>query len=354
MHAPHAQDAEIICEKQGRTGLVTLNRPKALNALTLTMVRDLTAALDRWETDPEVENIVVTAAGERAFCAGGDIRQIHDCGKNGQKDAAITFWREEYQLNDRIKTYPKPYLALIDGIVMGGGVGITLHGRYRVAGDRFLFAMPEVGIGLFPDVGGSYALPRLPGMSGMWLALTGARIGRADALALGIATHGVPSSAFPAIVAALADGVDIEETLRHHAAPSEPAMPEETRVVIASCFSGESLGEILGRLDEAGFTHDFAAQAAATIRTKSPTSLALTFEQLRRGRTLDFADCMRLEYRMVSRILDGHDFYEGVRAAVIDKDQTPHWSPARLEDVSQDVVQSYFAPLAQELPLAER
>ena len=189
-------EAEILSEKRGPVGLVTLNRPKALNALTLGMVREMRRVLEAWDADPTVTRIVVKGAGEKAFCAGGDIRRLTELGLAGQTQEALAFWREEYQLNAIIKDYPKPYISLIDGIVMGGGVGLSLHGRYRVAGERYLFAMPEVAIGFFPDVGATYALPRLPGCMGRYIALTGERIKRADGMMLGLATHAVGGAAF--------------------------------------------------------------------------------------------------------------------------------------------------------------
>ena len=206
-------EPEIICERRGAVGLATLNRPQALNAITQGMVADLARALDAWEADPAITRIVVQGAGGKAFSAGGDIRMLHEAGQAGRHGDALAFWRDEYRLNIRIKRYPKPYVALIDGIVMGGGVGLSLHGDHRVAGDRFRFAMPEVGIGFFPDVGATYALPRLPGATGMYLALTGARVGPDDGGALGLATHVVPSAAFPGILDRLVDGEDVAAAL---------------------------------------------------------------------------------------------------------------------------------------------
>src|SRR5215207_1259711 len=221
------ESVEVLCEKQGEAGLITLNRPRALNALNLTMVREMRRALDAWAGDPAVTRIVVQGAGEKAFCAGGDIRQLTEDLRAGKRDEALAFWREEYQLNIRIKRYPKPYISLIDGICMGGGVGVSLHGSHRVAGDRYLFAMPEVGIGFFPDVGATYALPRLPGEVGTFLALTGERVRRADALALGLATHAVPSRSLPALLDALAAGDPVDAALA--ALAEEPGEPDLLR-----------------------------------------------------------------------------------------------------------------------------
>src|SRR3954463_1895342 len=208
-----ADEAEVICERLGAAGVITLNRPQALNAITLRMVRAMTRALEAWAEDAAVTRVIIEAAGGRAFSAGGDIRHLYDLGKAGRYDEALTFWREEYALNVRIKRYPKPYVAVIDGIVMGGGVGVSLHGSHRVASDRYVFAMPEVGIGFFPDVGATYALPRLPGRMGLYLALTGERARAADALAFGLAPHAVPSAALAEARAALIDGAPVDAAL---------------------------------------------------------------------------------------------------------------------------------------------
>lgn len=341
-----SDEPEIICETRGSAGFVRLNRPKALNALTLGMVRELAKALGAWERDPAVTRIVVTGAGEKAFCAGGDIRALHDLGKAGRQDEMLGFWREEYVLNARIQSYPKPYVALIDGIVMGGGVGVSLHGSHRVAGERYLFAMPEVGIGFFPDVGATYALPRLPDASGVYLALTGDRVGQADALALGLASHAVPSARMAELAEALTGREPVEKTLAAFAQPPGPGRLAPERAAIAACFGAPTLPEILARLEAGAAAGEaFAGKALATIRTKSPTSVAIAFEQMRRGAGLDFAEAMRTEFRIVSRIAHGHDFYEGVRAAVIDKDQAPSWRPASLEALDPDAVAAHFAPL---------
>ena len=207
------QDDDILCEVRGAAGIVTLNRPKALNAITHGMVRELAAALDSWERDPAVTRVVVKAPPGRAFSAGGDIRQLYDLHQAGRDEEALSFWREEYILNRRIKRYPKPYVALIDGMVMGGGVGVSLHGSHRVAGERYAFAMPEVGIGFFPDVGATYALPRLPDRTGFYLALTGSRVGAEEALSLGLVTHTAPSDALAQIEAALIEGEPVERAL---------------------------------------------------------------------------------------------------------------------------------------------
>jgi enoyl-CoA hydratase len=336
-------ELEILCETRGQAGVITLNRPRALNALTLGMVREMRRALDAWRTDPAVTRVVVRGAGEKAFCAGGDIRRLTELGLAGQPQEALAFWREEYQLNALIKNFPKPYISLIDGIVMGGGVGISLHGRYRVAGERYLFAMPEVGIGFFPDVGATFALPRLPGSTGLYIALTGERIKRADAMALGLATHAVNGADFDFLLDRLAAGDSVEQTLAARAIDPGAAPLSQERALIDRCFSAASVSAILDCLERDG--SEPARRMHEAIRTKSPTSLNLAFEQMRRGGELTFADAMKTEFRIVSRIFEGRDFFEGVRAVLIDKDGKPQWQPATLSAIDNAVIAGYFADL---------
>lgn len=343
------QAPEILCERRGQAGVIVLNRPRALNALTPGMVRGLAAALDAWEYDPGVKHVVVMGAGEKAFCAGGDIRLLHDWGKAGRIAEARAFWQEEYLLNLRIKTYPKPYVALIDGIVMGGGVGVSLHGSHRVAGERYRFAMPEVGIGFFPDVGATHALPRLPGATGSWLAVSGERVGQSDALALGLVTHSLPSSAFAPCLEALIAGEDVDATLARLGQNPGPAPVHERRALIDHAFSAATVEEIVARL--AASDDPYAASLIAAMAAKSPTSMKLALAQMQAGATLSFEDAVRLEYRIVSRVVLGHDFYEGVRALIIDKDQKPAWRPDRLEAVDAATIMAYLAPLSNELPV---
>jgi enoyl-CoA hydratase len=336
-------EPEIHCERRGAAGLVTLNRPQALNAITHGMVSELARALDVWERDPAVTRIVLQGAGGKAFSAGGDIRALYEAGRAGRHDEALAFWRDEYHLNIRIKRYPKPYVSLIDGIVMGGGVGVSLHGAYRVAGDRYRFAMPEVAIGFFPDVGATYALPRLPGEAGMYLALTGARVGPDDAGALGLATHVVPSSAIPDVVERLVAGEAVDAVLASATRPTEPGPIARERATIDRCFSAESVAAILARLDEAAATgSEFARTTAADMRTKAPSSMAIAFEQVRRGRDLSFEEAMATEFRIVSRVIREPDFIEGVRATIIDKDGAPRWAHAGIDEVEPGWVASHF------------
>jgi enoyl-CoA hydratase len=340
---------DILFERRGAAGLVTLNRPRALNALTHAMVRALAAQLADWAQDDAVTRVIVTAEGDRAFCAGGDIRALYDLGRAGKQDEQLVFFREEYTLNTFIKRYPKPYIALIDGLVMGGGVGISIHGSHRVAGDRYAFAMPEVGIGFFPDVGATYALPQMAGEIGTFCAVTGERLKTHDAVTAGAATHHVKSSRFPDLRDALCGTVSPDAVIAAFAEPREEGPVMQRKAAIGRLFAPERIEDILAALDaeaQSGSADaDWAAGIAAAMRTKSPTSLKIAREQMRRGRTLSFEDCMRTEFRIVSRIVYGSEFYEGIRAAIIDKDNKPAWCPAALEEVTDADIARYFAPL---------
>lgn len=346
---------EVLFERRGVAGIITLNRPQALNAVTSGMVGALTRQLSEWESDGAVTRVIITAAGDRAFSAGGDLRALFELGRAQHYQAALTYWRTEYALNALIKRYRKPYLALIDGIVMGGGAGISIHGSHRVAGDRFVFAMPEVGIGFFPDVGATWFLPRLPGELGLYLALTGHRLGAADGVLSGIATHRVASPRFPDLIEALCGNVSVDALLGAFAEPAGEGPLSARKAAIDRLFAGDSAEGILIALDVAasgeGDDADFARAAAVALRRKSPTSLKIALAQLRRGRSLDFAECMRTEFRIVSRLLLQHDLYEGIRSVIIDKDQAPHWRPSSLEAVSASEVERYFAPQSDELAL---
>ena len=349
--------AEILFERRGAAGLITLNRPQALNAVTHDMVRALRAQLDAWADDEAITRVVITAAGERAFSAGGDIRALYDLGQAGRRAEALQFWRDEYPLNATIKNYRKPYVALIDGLVMGGGVGVSVHGSHRVAGDRFQFAMPEVGIGFFPDVGATWFLPRLPGELGTFCGLTGERFNGADGCGAGIATHRIPSARFPALLDGLTGTVPVDALLAAFAEPAGEGPILARRAALDRLFAGDSVEAILVALDREAASSsadaDWAGKTAATMRVKSPLSLKLALAQVRRGRAWDFETCMRAEYRIVSRVIDGSDFYEGVRAVIVDKDNRPRWRPATLAEVSADEIERHFAPLgAEELVLA--
>ena len=340
---------DILFERRGAAGIVTLNRPKALNAVTHAMVLTLRAQLDRWADDGAVTRVIITAAGGRAFSAGGDIRALYDLGKSGRHREALQFWRDEYPLNAAIKNFRKPYVALIDGIAMGGGVGVSVHGSHRVAGDRFFFAMPEVGIGFFPDVGATWFLPRMPGELGTYCALTGERLGIDDAVAAGIATHRISSSRFGEMLEALTGTVSVDAVLAAFAEPAGQGPVVGRRTTIDRLFAGDMVENILVALDREAASGradaEWAQKTAAAMRTKSPLSLKLALAQVRRGKSWDFGTCMRMEFRIVSRVIHGHDFYEGVRAVIIDKDNQPRWQPATLPDIGEAEVERHFAPL---------
>lgn len=321
---------DILFDVRDSVARVVLNRPDALNALTLEMALALDATLRDWQDDPGVRCVLIRGQGSRAFCAGGDIRRLYD---ERDGDYPRRFYRAEYRLNARLHRFAKPYIAFLDGIVMGGGVGVSVHGSHRIATEHTMFAMPETGIGLFPDVGGSYFLSRCPGALGMYLGLTGARLGAADAIYCGIAQNVMAASDW----SALSDPGSIV------ARPTEPPTLAAHRALIDRCFDKSSVEGILAALTAEKDT--FANDTLAALRTKSPTSLKIAHRQIRAGRDLDFDDCMRMEWRMVNRVIAGHDFYEGTRAAIIDKDRAPRWQPARLEDVTDAAVAAYFAAL---------
>jgi enoyl-CoA hydratase len=350
-------DIGISFEQRGALGLVTLDRPRALNALDHPMVRAMDATLRRWIDDPTIAHVVLRSAHERAFCVGGDVRAMAELGRTGRKEEARQYWRDEYALDYLIARYPKPFASLVDGLCFGGGFGLSGHGRYRVAGERLGFAMPEVAIGLFPDVGGTFVLPRLPGWSGTWLAMTGARIGMADAVALGLYTHHIPVARWPALIDALVAGEVMETVLAREAV--RPPAPDLASLYphIDRIFAGGSVVAIVVALEKVGDGEgevaDFARLQLETIRRASPTSVHIAFQQMQRGLGLDLAGCLGLEFRLVTRLLDRPDFFEGVRALLVDKDQKPLWQPASLEEVDPAAIAALFdTPLDDELLLA--
>lgn len=340
-------DRPIIITTQGRAGRITLNRPKALHALNLEMCEAMTTAMLDWAHDPDIDCVLVDhAPNTRGFCAGGDIRILSESGRaDGKKGAE--FFAVEYRLNTLMKEYPKPYITLMDGVTMGGGVGICVHGSHRIATERTLFAMPEASIGLIPDVGGGYFLPRLDGELGTWLALSGDRLKGEDVLALGVATHFTPSDKIPALTEAICkDGVAALAGLQTTAMSSF----EDNKSEIAAAFSADSVAAILARLDKGSA---WAQDLAARIKAKSPLTLKAALRQLREGATLDFRDVMRMEYRICTRMIMTPNFQEGVRAVLIDKDNTPKWTPATLADVEDSYIDTLFAPLPKDLDFLE-
>ena len=337
-------EPEVLARVQSGLGRLTLNRPKALHALNRAMCDAMIEALLAWRDDDAVHSILIDHAGERGFCAGGDIRMIAESGA-GDASEAKAFFDTEYKLNHLLFDYPKPVTALIDGIVMGGGVGISEPAEVRIATERTTYAMPETGIGLFPDVGGGWFLPRLPGQAGVWLALTGARLKAADTVFLGVHTHYLPSDALEAFRAILAADpahpIDVADGLETDAGepPIEPHLPAIERL-----FAFDTVEAIFAALEADG--SDWAVAQLATLKTKSPQSLKVTLRQLRTGATLEsFADNMAMEYRLGGRVVRTHDFQEGVRAVIVDKDNAPKWSPAELSGVTYAALDALFAQL---------
>lgn len=345
-------DVEVLLQVKNKVGLITLNRPKALNALNLNMIRKIYPVLQKWDTDPGVNLVVIKGTGDRAFCAGGDVRAVAEAGQKGD-DLTKMFFKEEYALNYAIGTLKTPYVALINGITMGGGVGLSVHGHFRVATEKTLFAMPETAIGLFPDVGGGYALSRMKGKLGIFLALTGHRLKGYDVKHAGVATHFVrsekladlessllslPSDPDIHMVAKLLDDYDKECSDEN----DEFSLEKFTHQ-INSCFDKPTMEDIISALEEDGT--EWALQQIEVLNKMSPTSMKITLRQLQEGSKLNLAKCLKMEYRLSQRFMEGNDFYEGIRAVLVDKDNSPKWNPSSLADVSKEIVDCYFETL---------
>jgi enoyl-CoA hydratase/carnithine racemase len=352
-------DGEILLKREGGLARLTINRPQALNALTLENYRCFAPALAALGKDPKVRAVVVRGAGGRAFCAGGDVRAVYEAGRGlaGDPSLAATFFREEYRLIREIHRFPKPYIAIVDGIAMGGGAGISVNGAYRIATERTLFAMPETGIGLFPDVGATRFLNRCPGRIGRYLGLTGARLGAADTLYCRFATHFISQERIEALLEALAEIAweegrefeQVEALLVAFAADPGPPPIAALRPEIDESFAADEIDAVLDALAAGapGAAEGWAAATRADLQKKSPTSLKVTLRQLATGRGFDLEEALALEYRLTQHFMAAHDFYEGVRALLVDKDQMPHWRPATLAEVDDATVDSYFAPLGE-------
>lgn len=341
--------------KGGNLGIITLNRPTVLNALNLTMIDAMTAQLQLWANMEEIKAVIIRAAPGRAFCAGGDLRAVYEAYRKHEHVRNISaFFRKEYQLNSLIFHYTKPFIAFLDGITMGGGAGISILGSHRVATEHLLFAMPETGIGFFPDIGASYFLSRLPNKMGYYLGLTGTKLSSDDCVHLRLAQFKVASCVLPAILDTLAANEFttnskqfVNDILHTFQKPLQPAVFSEHWTFIDKSFSHQRMEEILQTL--ATFDNPFTQEVIQTLYKKSPTSLKVTLQAFLLGEKLSFDECMRQDFRLTSRFLEGHDFYEGIRAIIIDKDQKPHWQPDTLEKVTSDIVESYFQPLTVEL-----
>ena len=346
---------EIVLGREGGLATLTIDRPRALNALTLDNYRCFAPALRAWAEDPSVHAVVVRGAGERAFCAGGDVRAVYEAGRGISSDPDLTavFFREEYELIRDIHRFPKPYLAIIDGITMGGGAGISVNGAYRIATERTLFAMPETAIGLFPDVGATHFLNRCPGRIGRYLGLTGARLNAGDTLYCGLATHFVAHERVEELIAALCgtERRQIQQVLSHFAMDPGPAPLAALRPAIDRCFAPDSVEDVIETLGAevaaGGEWAGWAEETRAGLSTKSPTSLKITLRQLQIGRDYDVEAALVLEYRLTQHVMAAHDFYEGVRAILIDKDQKPRWRPATLAKVESDMVEGYFSSIGE-------
>jgi enoyl-CoA hydratase len=333
-------DPHVRTEKRGALGLLSLDRPKAINALTHGMISALKHQLEAWAVDDAIKTVAIRGEGERGFCAGGDIRAVQEAAKAGRDDGARLL-RDEYYMNALIGDYPKPYVALVHGVCMGGGAGVSVHGRYRLADASLDFAMPETAIGFIPDIGSSHFLSRMPDQTGMYLGLTAARIGLGDALATGLMTHAVAKADFDAVLEGLARGGAVKDVIAPFAGKAAAGPMQDRRRHIATIFSAASVEAIMERLDRDG--SDFARETAQVLRSRSPTSLKLVFRQLREGAKLDLKPCLAMEYRLAVRLLKGQDFREGVRAALVDKDRNPKWQPASLAGVGD--LDNFFADL---------
>lgn len=356
-------EAEVLFDKRDGVGHITLNRPKAINALNHPMAQAILDTLREWSDDDEVRTVVLTGAGERGLCAGGDIVAIHTDAKNtvANGDSAYTgtespsgrFWRDEYILNALIGGYPKPYVAVMDGIVMGGGVGLSAHGRYRIVTERSMVGMPETGIGFIPDVGGTYLLSRAPGELGTHIALTTARMNAGDAVATGFADYFVPSEQIPALLEELRS-VDAPTAIAKFAQPAPQSELATQRTWIDACYSADTVEEIVARLQR--YEAPEAAKAAGDVLSKSPVALKVTLRSLRNARgAQSLEEALNEEYRVSSAALTSHDLVEGIRAQVIDKDRSPQWSPATLTEVADELVDGYFAGLGDhELGLGDK
>ncbi|WP_395018759.1 enoyl-CoA hydratase/isomerase family protein [Dongia sp.] len=343
--------SDLIATIEGRLGVITLDRPKALNALSLAMVEALETVLDDWARNPAVDAVLIRSSSERAFCSGGDVRAIGILPDPAARTAlGRSFFATEYRVNHRINTFNKPFIALLSGVAMGGGLGLSVHGSHRVASETLRMAMPETVLGLFPDVGGAWFLNRCPGAIGRYLALTGQHVGTADALTAGVATHHVPAARFAALIGALVaapklDRAAVDAIIAAHEADAGTGPLAERRAEIDRLFSGVDLDAVVAAVDQAASGADWIAEAKAVLHHASPTSLRATWRRMIDSRGQDTARVLKDDYRMAVRIVAGHDFPEGVRAIFVDKDRNPRWQPATLSEVTAAEIDALLAPL---------
>tara|TARA_R110000782_G_C14819243_1_gene413914 strand:+ start:15452 stop:16552 length:1101 start_codon:yes stop_codon:yes gene_type:complete len=348
---------EIVPKVRGRLGVITLNRPRALNALNLNMVEQLEVILADWANNPAIDAVLLRSASERAFCAGGDMRVLGTVSDIAERTAmARAFFGTEYRVNYRINTFPKPFISLINGVAMGGGLGLSIHGSHRIVSEDLRMAMPETILGLFPDVGGTWFLNRCPGALGRYLALIGPHLGAADALIAKLATHHVRLSDFAALTEALAtaprlDGSSVDAILTHHATSIEGGMLDERRIKIDSMFGQDNLDVVVAAIDAHASDEAWIGEAQSVIRRASPTSLLATWRRMVEGKGQSIKRVLSDDFRMAMRIICSHDFVEGVRAILVDKDQSPRWNPASLEDVGADRIDALLDPFSENGPV---
>ncbi len=335
---------DILLEQKNRCGLVTLSRPKALNALNYAMIAQMESQYIEWAGDADIYGVVLRSAGGRAFCSGGDLKALYEWRAEGETATILEKYASEYQFNWTLDRFTKPHVSLMDGYVFGGGVGISLYGTHKVAGENYRFAMPETAIGFFPDVGATHFLPRMPGQIGLYLALTGIQIDRADAYALGLLTHCIDASQFEAIISVMCEAEPIDPALDGRHVDPGPSSLLQIQNQIDQHFSGNSVEEILASLENAsGAEAEWASETARTIARNSPLSLKVAFRQVRKTGRLSLDEALELEAGIARVFLSGEEMYEGIRALLIDKDGKPNWSPASLEDVSDDMAEACFA-----------
>ena len=339
------QDNEIINHIEAGIGWVMLNRPKALNSLSYNMIRQLTKILTEWSTNAEVKAVVVQGEGEKAFCAGGDVRAAYMAKQQGNLEQLEGFFREEYALNTLIHEYPKPYITILDGIAMGGGLGISLNSPHAVLTERSILAMPETAIGFFPDVGATWFLSNTPDSIGIYWAMTGNRFNGADAVYAGLGSTYLSSGQVSELLEALKTSDDVAVTLHKFTQPPAETPVQLLEEEIHYHFNRSSVAEIIASLESAD--SEFAKDTLRILRSRSPLSVHIAFEQLKNvDPKSSFRERMQREFRLSQRFVNGPDFFEGVRAVLVDKDQNPQWQPARLKDVTPEQVQAYFSPLS--------
>lgn len=341
----NAHEQDVLSKIDGYAGVITLNRPKALNALSLSMIREITRLLMEWKDDPEVRTIIVQSSSDKAFCAGGDIRSVYEARLKGDEDYMVAIFQEEYLLNFMIHMYPKPYIALIDGIAMGGGLGISIHGSHRIVTERAVLAMPETNIGFFPDVGASYFLNRCPGEIGTFLGVLGESITAEDALYTGLATHRLASLDIPGIYQALIaaqSSTEVDDILQDAAGGQSDCFLQTHRNLIDRCFSFNTVEEIFEALQQE--SDPIVREWLKRTFKKSPTSLKLALALLRRTKGMALKEVLALDFQVSRYCVEAHDFFEGIRALLIDKDQNPVWHPSNLTDVTTEMIEGYFLP----------